>query len=271
MLKQSVSTPLHWAAINAQLATCRYLIEQGADVDAVGGDLQATPLQWAARNGYLYVIQLLISHSADPTFADTQGYNSLHLVTHSSSVMPLLYLLHQPVNVDSRDMQGHTPLMWAAYQGDALSVNLLLRHGANPNLKDDSGLTPLHWAVVRGNRAILRRLVEVGADIHAKDAEGRTPRDMAIELKSFGAWKRAMEEGGMNEFGVKKAKPLNEVSSITLRSIPPLMLVQEEHSNRDLRFSSDIPVHHFHHSVHPTLVYWDSVGYGRVLCTSSCK
>lgn len=203
-------TPLHWAAINAQLATCRYLIEQGADVDAVGGDLQATPLQWAARNGYLYIIHLLISRNADPNFTDTQGYNALHLVTHSSSVMPLLYLLHQPVNVDSRDMQGHTPLMWAAYQGDALSVDLLLKHGANPNLKDDVGLTPLHWAVVRGNRAILRRLVEIGADIHAKDAEGRTPRDMAVELKSFGAWKRAMEEGGMNEFGVKKVKPLNE-------------------------------------------------------------
>lgn len=208
------STPLHWAAINAQLATCRYLIEQGAEVDAVGGDLQATPLQWAARNGYLYVVHLLISNNADPTIADSQGYNALHLVTHSSSVMPLLYLLHQPVNVDSRDLQGHTPLMWAAYQGDALSVDLLLKHGANPNLKDDVGLSPLHWAAVRGNRVILRRLIEMGADIHAKDTEGRTPRDMAIELKSLGAWKRAMEEGGMSEFGVKKTKPLNEVGNI---------------------------------------------------------
>ncbi|KAG1807153.1 DHHC palmitoyltransferase-domain-containing protein [Suillus subaureus] len=127
--------------------------------------------------------------------------------------MPLLYLLHQPVNVDSRDLQGHTSLMWAAYQGDALSVDLLLKHGANPNLKDDVGLTPLHWAVVRGNRVILRRLIEMGADMHAKDVEGRTPRDMAVELKSLGAWKRAMEEGGMTEHGVVKAKPLNERNS----------------------------------------------------------
>lgn len=42
-------TPLHWAAINAQMATCRYLLEQGAEVDALGGDLLATPMQWAAR------------------------------------------------------------------------------------------------------------------------------------------------------------------------------------------------------------------------------
>lgn len=203
-------TPLHWASINAQVAACRVLLEQGADVDALGGDLVATPMQWAARNGYLYIIQLLIAHGADPTIADSQGYNSLHLVTHSSSIMPLLYLLHQPVNVDSRDAQGHTSLMWAAYQGDAISVDLLLRHGASPTTVDDSGLTPLHWAVVRGNRVCIRRLIEKGALLTAKDNEGRTPRDMAQELKSLGAWKRALEEGGWDDEGVKRSRPLSE-------------------------------------------------------------
>src|ERR1700722_2589442 len=206
-------TALHWAAINAQVATCRYLLEQGADVDALGGDLVATPMQWAARNGYLYIIQLLIAHGADPTITDAQGYNTLHLVTHSSAIMPLLYILHQPVPVDGRDAQGHSALMWAAYQGDALSVDLMLKHGADPNTKDDAGLTPLHWAVVRGNRVCIRRLVEKGADLSAKDGEGRTPRDMAVELKSLGAWKRALDEGGRNEEGVKRRKPLNEVRS----------------------------------------------------------
>ncbi|KAF8626642.1 hypothetical protein AX15_004736 [Amanita polypyramis BW_CC] len=216
-------TPLHWAAINAHVAACRYLLEQGADVDAVGGDLVATPMQWAARNGYLYIIHLLISHNADPNITDAQGYNSLHLVTHSSSIMPLLYLLHQPINVDSRDAQGHTSLMWAAYQGDALSVDLLLRHGANPNLKDDAGLSPLHWAVVRGNRVCIRRLIEKGADLTAKDSEGRTPRDMAVELKSLGAWKRALEEGGMNEYGVKRSKPLSERNTKVVIFLLPML------------------------------------------------
>jgi ankyrin repeat protein len=41
--------PLHWAAINAQIATCKYLLEQGAAVDAQGGDLVAMPMQWAAQ------------------------------------------------------------------------------------------------------------------------------------------------------------------------------------------------------------------------------
>ncbi|KAI1787384.1 palmitoyltransferase AKR1 [Ganoderma leucocontextum] len=218
-------TPLHWAAINAQVAACRFLLEQGAEVDALGGDLVATPMQWAARNGYLYVIQLLIAHNADPNITDAQGYNALHLVTHSSSIMALLYLLHQPINVDARDSQGHTSLMWAAYQGDALSVELLLKHGASTSTKDDTGLTPLHWAVVRGNRVCIRRLVEAGADLQAKDGEGRTARDMAQELKSLGAWKRALDEGGFTEDGAPKRKPLSERNTkIIIFSMPTLFL-----------------------------------------------
>ena len=130
--------------------------------------------------------------------------------------MPLLYILHQPVGVDSRDAQGHTALMWAAYQGDALSVDLLLKHGADPNTRDDSELTPLHWAVVKGNRNCIRKLVEKGADLSAKTSDGKTPKDMAGELKSLGAWKRALEEGGMNEDGIKHQNPLNEVCAYNI-------------------------------------------------------
>lgn len=173
-------------------------------------------MQWAARNGYLYVIHLLIAHNADPTIQDAQGYNTLHLTTHSSAVMPLLYLLHQPISVDSRDTQGHTSLMWAAYQGDALSVDLLLKHGADPNTRDEAELTPLHWAVVKGNRLCIRKLIEKGANINAKNQEGKTPRDMAVELKSLGPWKRALEESGLTEEGIKVQKPLSDVCYIIL-------------------------------------------------------
>lgn len=218
-------TPLHWAAINAQIATCRYLLEQGAEVDALGGDLMATPMQWAARNGYIYVIHLLISHNADPTITDSQGFNTLHLVTHSSSVMALLYLLHQPIAVDSVDAVGHTSLMWAAYQGDALSVELLLKHGASVSLRDEAGLTPLHWAVVRGNKLCIRKIIEAGADLNARDNSGKTPRDMALELKAIGAWRRALEEGGMAEDGARQGKPFKERNTrLAILIIPTVFL-----------------------------------------------
>ncbi|KAI0247232.1 ankyrin repeat-containing domain protein [Lactifluus subvellereus] len=167
-------------------------------------------MQWAARNGH-HMSSSCLSPMAPIQISRTQGYSTLHLVTHSSTVMPLLYLLHQPISVDERDAVGHTALMWAAYQGDALSVELLLKHGANPNTRDDAGLTPLHWAVVRGNKVCILRLLEKGAELHAKGNEGRTVRDMAVELKSLGAWKRALEEGGFTEDSPKRKKSLSEV------------------------------------------------------------
>ncbi|TIB63112.1 hypothetical protein E3P77_03643 [Wallemia ichthyophaga] len=203
-------TPLHWSSINAQLDTCTYLLENGAQVDSFGGELVSTPLQWAARNGHLYVLHTLIKHGADPSIVDSQRFNALHLVVHSSVIMAVFYILQQNVEIDAPDIQGHTPLMWAAYQGDALSVDALIRHGANVNKSDHAGLTPLHWATVRGNRVCLRHIIEAGGDLSARSNDGKTPLAMAHELKSIGAYRRALADGGRNEDGRVRDKPLSD-------------------------------------------------------------
>ena len=74
-------TPLHWAAINNQYAVCKYLIEQGADVNVKGGESRATPAMWAAQRCHFYVVNLLLEHGADALAQDGQGYNILHLAT----------------------------------------------------------------------------------------------------------------------------------------------------------------------------------------------
>lgn len=42
-------TALHWAAINNHVLVARYLLDHGAEVNAIGGELVATPLHWCAR------------------------------------------------------------------------------------------------------------------------------------------------------------------------------------------------------------------------------
>lgn len=205
-------TPLHWAAINAQIGTCQWLLDHGAEVDAVGGELRATPLQWAARNGHLYVLHLLLKNSADPNIRDCQGFNTLHLVTHSSVVMALLYILQQPIAVDERDSDGHTALMWASWQGDAISVDLLLRHGASVAAMDNAQLTPLHWASVKGSRACVKRLLDAGADVWAQEENGKTAKDMAKELKALEPYRLALEDHGWDVNGRPKERLLSPVS-----------------------------------------------------------
>ncbi|KAG9290695.1 hypothetical protein G9A89_011658 [Geosiphon pyriformis] len=198
-------TALHWAAINNHVLVAKYLIDHGAEVDALGGDLVATPLHWASRNGHLPMLTLLINHGANPNIQDSQGFNGLHLATHSSNTLLVLYLLYQDMDIDAPDALQHTALMWAAYQGDASTVDLLIRFGASLEKRDSAQFTPLHWAIVKGNNMCLRKLLEAGADIDAKEEHGKTPADMAREMKAVKIWERALSESGRKKGS--KAKP----------------------------------------------------------------
>src|SRR6266702_4214351 len=145
-------TALHWAAISGKAETCEYLIDHGADVNAVTRTLLATPLQWSALQGLPDVVHLLIQRGADPRLLDAQGYSFLHAATHSSSYWCLLLVLCQPgVSPDERDRKGRTALHWDARQRDEVLMRVLLRCGAEPNAVDRDGRTPLHWAAVGGN------------------------------------------------------------------------------------------------------------------------
>ncbi|BFZ60483.1 palmitoyltransferase akr1 [Saitoella coloradoensis] len=216
-------TPLHWAAINDHLLVCKLLLQNGADPNARGGDLSATPLHWAARQGLVCTVHLLLRHGADPALLDSQGFNTLHLATHSSHIMLLIYLLHTSptLPIDSTDPQGHTALMWAAYQGDELSVSLLVRWGADVRRQDGSGLTALHWAVVKGNQRCMKLILEAGADVNARQQDGKTPAKMAIEMRCEEYYEDALKEAGRRPDGTIKHKPFSEkVTNRIIMAIP---------------------------------------------------
>lgn len=71
---------LHWAAINNRREVIKLLIEKGAIVNVVGGDLQSTPLHWAVRQGHLAATVLLMKHGADPNLLDAEGSGSFSFV-----------------------------------------------------------------------------------------------------------------------------------------------------------------------------------------------
>ncbi|KAF9438911.1 palmitoyltransferase akr1 [Entomortierella beljakovae] len=206
-------TALHWAAINNNIPIAKYLLDHGAEVDAVGGELVATPLHWCSRNGHLYMAKLLIKYGADPLLQDCQGFNALHLATHSSNAMLVLYLLMaKDIEIDTADTLGHTSLMWAAYQGDSLSVDILLKYGARVDTKDREGFTPLHWAVVKCNRECLAKLLKAGGDVSAKDRSGKSPVDMVNETRANGIWERALSDAKLANDGVSR-RPLFEMKT----------------------------------------------------------
>ncbi|EON99705.1 putative palmitoyltransferase akr1 protein [Phaeoacremonium minimum UCRPA7] len=194
-------TPLHWAAINNQYAMCKFLIENGAEINKKGGESVATPLQWAAQRCHYYTVHLLLQHGADPLITDAQGYNTLHISTFNGNVFLIVLLLHSGIPVDVLDSFGHTGLMWSAYKGFPACVDVFLRWGANVHATDEQGFTALHWALVKGSPGCVQKLIEYGADRFAKTQTGKTPAITAQELNTLGAWHKALKECGYDEDG----------------------------------------------------------------------
>ncbi|CCH44104.1 Palmitoyltransferase AKR1 [Wickerhamomyces ciferrii] len=218
---------LHWAAINNRLSIVKYLVSKGAEVDRPGGDLNATPLHWACRYGLVYIVDYLLKNGADPTKADSQGFNTLHLAVHSSNIMLVIYVLAfvDQVPIDSADPQGRTALIWAGYQGDSLSVDALLNFNANVKLVDEQGFTALHWSLIRGQKDCIKRLIEKGSDIYQKTNDGKTCFDVAQNMNSTGVLKDALFQCGLDPSGNPITKHFSAKGAKIITFLTPYALL----------------------------------------------
>lgn len=154
-------TLLHWAAINNRKEIIAFFIEKGAEVDAIGGELDATPLHWATRQGHLDAVVLLMNAAADPTLRDAEGCSCIHLAAQFGHTALVAYFVARGVNPDLEDRGGMTPLMWSCWRVSGLDpTRLLLTLGASTGLTDNTqGNTALHWAILARNSTAITTLI----------------------------------------------------------------------------------------------------------------
>jgi len=109
------SSPLHFAARDADSTLVQLLLQRGAQVntpDKAGW----TPLHESAANGRLRSMQLLLAASADVNAADKTKTTPLHCVAlHSNHPESAQLLLHHGANVNAKDNNGRTPLKLATF------------------------------------------------------------------------------------------------------------------------------------------------------------
>lgn len=131
------AAPLHKAAYMGDKMLVRWLIEDGADMEAVDNRAQ-TALHYAAKGGHGQVVQLLLDNGAD---IEAKGRNDWAAIHH------------------------------AAGEGHGQVVRLLLENGAGIDAGSDRQLTALHHAARCGHEQVVQLLLRNGADIEAKTAE----------------------------------------------------------------------------------------------------
>ncbi len=191
-LDQNGKTPLHIACYSAQVDVVKYLIEQGANINAstyaklsplhwavhsysdpvtkketiefllskspelanLQNDKGITPLMWAA-NDLEETIQLLIDHGADVNARDFNGYSALHSWTRWWPEDKSEFLIQQGADVNTRDANGRTPLHIAAIAGRENRARLFLKYGGDINVKDNLGYTPLDLAIKFNHKTLV--------------------------------------------------------------------------------------------------------------------
>jgi len=157
-------TPLHVAATAGQKAFALFLLDRGADINAVYIDKlsgairtrELTPAVHAYLAKQLDLVELFAKKGIIFDSATSAGI--LRMAAEAGHEELLCLMLDRGAQVSRGDEQDRTALHLAV--GNEAIVKLLLAHGADPIWQDDTGKTPLDLARESGNKVTTRLLAE---------------------------------------------------------------------------------------------------------------
>ena len=179
-------TVLHVAASSSSWCPSMvgWLVENGADVNWVGGTHSETPIFYAIRNAFnrqgMECVRTLLLLGADVQFQNNNGLTPLSLAVRMGSIESTKILLEHGSCANSRDKYGKFPLHYAAEARNVHKiVKLLIQYGAHVNSRDMLGFTPLHRIVAKEETwEAAGELLKAGADRYAIADDGKFPHDM---------------------------------------------------------------------------------------------
>jgi ankyrin repeat protein len=199
-------TPLMYAVndVNINLDMVRFLVENGADVNAVGGKYNQNVLGLAVKSGNLEKIQYLLDVGAEIHYQSAGGCDVLidamygRDISKCENLIPIVNLLiDRGAKVNGVNEFGHTALKAATYQNrfDVVELLMIAAGADQKQLK----LTKLMHAIVFSNLDEIKRLIEEGADLEARDSWNRTPWLLSIQVGSVEK-ARLFLDSGANQF-----------------------------------------------------------------------
>jgi ankyrin repeat protein len=173
------------AAGSGNLDRVKELLEAGADINNHDGGNGATPLHLAARYNRAEIIRFLLKNGA--VLDAKMGYDMTPLYWAASSCNPEAteVLIHAGADLEARDShEKNTPLIAICWGGNkecgVKIVRLLLEAGADPNARRKEDSTPLIFVARYGNIEMIKLLLDHGADPSLKRHDGMNAYQIAL-------------------------------------------------------------------------------------------
>ena len=160
--------PIYYASEAGLGDVVRVLLEDGADVNAEGGDNDSA-LQIASIEGHEEIVKMLLQHGADVNAEGGDNDSALQIASFEGHEEIVKMLLQHGADVNAQGGHG-TALQMASTAGHEAIVEMLLEKGADVDLYDE--ISALFLASSEDHEAIVKMLLEHGADVDAQGVDG---------------------------------------------------------------------------------------------------
>jgi ankyrin repeat protein len=215
------TTPLMIAARGGRVDLVRFLLENGAQIDARNVPKETALIAAANRLGDRdgnfpvieplhtdkdKVVEVLVAAGADINASDVNGDTPLILASRYGRIEVVRFLIGSGAELNLRNRSGETALLTAVGRlgyyvtnetDNGKIIELLIDAGADVNARDQGGNTPLIIAANAGIVSHVRLLLERGADVRLKNHAGGT------------ALTAASDPGSSGDINVSKAQIIN--------------------------------------------------------------
>lgn len=152
-----------------------------------------TPLHHAAYRDHPEIISFLIDHGADPNAVAEGECAPIHMVATDGSPDAAKRLTTAGADPSLPDDSGATPLHYAVLPGRTEMVSFLLEAGAQPNMKNAQQQTPLDVAQRMGHEEIVTLLEDKGgrpgAEVRMADVLAALPVGAAARSMVPTSWR----------------------------------------------------------------------------------
>jgi len=168
------STPLYYACHYGELEMVKYLHEKGAYINSVN-DSNWTPLHQASYWGRYDIVVYLVENGANINAETTDEYrlpiDGARYWKHTNIVDYLTKM-----NPQNENRQTKLHLIFNKSVIDISEIKKSLKEGVDVNERDDEGKTALYYACERNcDLDIIKLLVEHGADVDIQSNNGLCP------------------------------------------------------------------------------------------------